>query len=189
MPRLLSKQKTKSIRLRLNRGEHEDKIIASEKVTEEQLWHIRKDYNGQATPETTSKLKRDPLKNLESRGLLNEYHLLAADMIRAAIQIRTVGLGAKCASVETRVDIVGKKPSETESEWSIRVQQQYTLWMQLCVFEKPRIETLPIKEVLMELVSLKETDRDWGKANGWTSEHLIRGLNLYCSTFKPKKGS
>ena len=187
MAKLLTKQKIKAIRARINRDEQEDKILSAEKIGEEQLWHIRKDYNNAATPETTSKLKRDPLKNLESRGILDEYHLLAADMIRLAIQIRIAGLGVKCASIEARVDILGKRGTETETEWAIRVQEQYTLWMQLCVFEKPRIETMPIKDILMELMSFKEVDRAWGKADGWTRGHLVKGLKLYCQTFRPKK--
>ncbi|MBL4802297.1 MAG: hypothetical protein JKY45_10420 [Emcibacter sp.] len=187
MARSLTKQKIKAIRIRINRGEQEDKILSAEKISEEQLWHIRKDYNDVATPETTSKLKRDPLKNLESRGMLDEYHLLAADMIRSAIQIRIGGLGVKCASIESRVDQKGKRPTESESEWSIRVQEKYSLWMQLCVFEKPRIQTMPIIDILMEPVSFKEMDRAWGQRKGWTRDHLVRGLKLYCQTFQPKK--
>lgn len=189
MTKTPSKQKIISIRQRILRGEPEGKIVSAEKVSEEQVWHIRNDYNDAATPETLSKVRRDPLKNLVSRGALDEYHLLAADRIRTAILLKRAGLGSKNASLECRIDIVGKRPTETESEWSVRMQQRHTLWMQLCAFEKPRVNTLVVEEILMEPVSFKEVDRDWGKREGWAKGHLVAGLDLYCNTFRPVKKS
>tara|TARA_R110002072_G_scaffold100778_6_gene222025 strand:- start:1562 stop:2122 length:561 start_codon:yes stop_codon:yes gene_type:complete len=184
MATALTEAKIKKVRKRLHRGETEGKILSAEKISLAQLENIRDNFNPEATPETLSKLKRDPLKNLESRGALDECDLMAADMIRAAIQIRTAGLGSKCASIETRIDQVGKKRGEDETMWSIRVQEQYSAWLMLCAVERPRIQTIPVTELLTDLVGLKDLDQAYGKENGWTRDHVVRGLKLYCENFR-----
>lgn len=177
----LCKQQRKMIISRLRRGEPADKIMSAEGINACDLWGIRKNANSNATSETTSKLKRDPLKNLESRGVLDDRHLRAVDKIREGHRLRIEGLSIHTASLEPRIDATHN--NEREAIWTIMLERNYLKWYEMCQLEMPYIQAEIIVEMITRLVSLADIDRSWGKKKGWAKDHLVRGLELYCDRF------
>lgn len=169
----------------LERGLREDTIISLTHCTAEDIFEARKPLNLEATPETKNKSRLDTLVLLESRGELNEFHLYAAEEIYLAIKMKTTESRCKIASLETRVDISGHKPYETESERSVRLQQQYNKWWVNC--RRYGVDLNACLYVIEEQVTLGESDRHFGRRNGYSKMHLLWGLGRYCSLFHPLK--
>ncbi len=171
------------IGLMLERGLREDAIISLTHCTVEDIFEARKLLNSEATKETKNKSRLDTLVILESRGELNEFNLYAAEEIYKARRLKTIEVSCKTSSVETRVDKKGNKPSETESEYAVRIQQQYNLWWADCT--RSGVDFNACVYMIENQVTLKESDKYFGRRYGYTKTHLILGLERYCSMFRP----
>lgn len=179
-------RRLKRIGRMLERGLREDAIISLIRCTAEDIFEARKLLNTEATPETKEKSRLDTLALLESRGELNEFHLYAAEEIYLAIKMKTDEVRCRTISLETRVDISGHRPYETDSERSVRLQQQYDKWWANCY--RSGIDINACLYVIEEQVALAESDRHFSRRNGHSKKHLILGLERYCFLFHPSKG-
>jgi len=179
-------RRLKSIGQMLERNLREDTIVLLTHCTVEDIFEARKLLNHEATPETKNKSRLDTLVLLESRGELNEFHLYAAEEIYFAIKMKTTESRCNITSLQTRVDISGHKPYETDSERSIMLQQQYNKWWVDC--RRSGVDINVCLYVIEEQVSLTESDRYFRRRNGYSKIHLVWGLGRYCSLFHPLKG-
>ena len=182
----LSKEQISRVKDLLRLDEPEGKIKDKLRiVTSDDINEIRIEMSP-ATPETKARMKnkKDPLLYLSAKGFIGDNELLAADHIRAAYQIITAGITPKTNRYEPRVDYIGGKPSEGETLWAVRIQEQYNDWHKECTARQ--IMTGPILHVLTEAVTLTECDRFYGKKEKFTRAFMVSGLKLYVEMFRPR---
>ncbi len=87
--------------------------------------------NDRGTAQTRAKLRPDTLVLLLNRGAergLSQEQYDAAHLIRAAVTIIIAGMGLKACSME-RLGGPGRSDGETETEWAVRVQEDYNAWV------------------------------------------------------------
>lgn len=87
--------------------------------------------NDRGTAQTRAKLRPDTLELLLNRGAergLSQEQYDAAHLIRAAVTIIIAGMGLKACSME-RLGGPGRSDGETETEWAVRVQEDYNAWV------------------------------------------------------------
>lgn len=188
---LTKKQKTEIRRTRkltkigtlIERKVREDVIRLRLCCTVEDIHEARKLLNKESTPETLAKSNLDTLTILESRGTLDQYHLFAAEEIHLAYDLGGRDVACKIASLDARVDILGHQPSETESELHVRLQNQYKRWFINC--RHSGVDFNVCLYMILNHVTLEESDRHFSRRNGYTKTHLVWGLGRYCSLFRP----
>lgn len=178
-------RRLKKIGQMLERGLREDAIRHLTHCKIEDIFDARKLLNKEATPETNRKSRIDTLGVLESRGELTEHHLAAAEEICKAKRFITDEVRCRIASLEARVDTFGSRSIENESEYSVRIQQQYKLWRFNCT--RSRIDVKACMFMIENQATLKEADKHFGRRYGYTKTHLVWGLGLYCSLFRPMR--
>lgn len=176
-------KRVNKIRNMLEKGLREDAIISVARCTVEDIFEARKLLNTEATPETKGKSRLDTLVILESRGELTVFNLYAAEEIYKARLLKTSEVRCRTASVETRVDRKGNRPAETESEHAVRIQQQYNLWRAECL--RLNVDANSCIHMIENQVTLKESDKHFGRRSGYTKAHLVFGLETYCFMFRP----
>jgi len=167
----------------IERGLREDVIILNLHCKVEDIFEARKLLNREATPETVEKSRLDTLVILESRGQLSEFHLYAAEEIYTARKLKSLDVRCRIASLETRVDTKGNRPSGTESEYVIRIQQQYNRWWINCF--NSGVDLNACIYMIENQATLREADKHFGRRRGYTKTHLVLGLGKYCSLFRP----
>ncbi|WP_129557145.1 hypothetical protein [Azospirillum baldaniorum] len=87
--------------------------------------------NDKGTAQTRAKLRPDTLVLLLNRGAergLSQEQYDAAHLIRSAVTIIIAGMGLKACSME-RLGGPGRSDGETETEWAVRVQEDYNAWV------------------------------------------------------------
>ena len=166
----------------IERGARDSDIhVRLPNVSRDEIEQVRR-TRGNATPQTKAKMKPDPLILLKNKGSIDNPQIRAAEHIRFGYVIVTRDVRVKTASLETKIDIIGKKAT-TSLDREIRIEMQYRDWHEECVRRK--IWVVPVIHLLTDYVTLKEIDYFYHKRKGWTKATLIAALNCYCDLFKP----
>lgn len=177
----LTESDNKSIITMLENGANNSRIaLKFPGITKEQIDALRELAND-ATEQTKSKLKRDPILVLYQMKSIEIHHLYAAEYIRYAFQKITRDVEGKTMSFKPYVDLFHVANDHDESKLAMRLHKQYVAWCEEC--RKKNIKVSPIIHVLTEPVTLRETDGHFGFRYGMARDYLVKGLSLYVDMF------
>ena len=129
------------------------------------------------TAETARKLKADPLKSFEDRGILTSRQIWAAHAIRRAYRLITDGTGPRVTSFADVMVQNSRRTNLQESDWEVDLKDRYADWVDRMTAEKLMVG--PIFDLVVEEASLAATDRKWRRRKGWAKGHLQQSLDLY----------
>jgi hypothetical protein len=136
----------------------------------------------EATPQTISNLRRDPISELTEAGRLNDHQIRAASEIEAVFNFVTSRLVVKSASLDERRGGSGGGEGNTylEQAWV----QHYKPWSdELSVKLAPAQDDDPWLETTIKIVidglRGRQIDRDMAWRNGKALEMLRAALTRY----------
>ncbi|WP_188260854.1 hypothetical protein [Azospirillum tabaci] len=157
--------------------------------------------NDRGTAQTRAKLRPDTLVLLLNRGPergLSQEQYDAAHLIRSAVTIIIAGMGLKACSME-RLGGPGRSDGETETEWAVRVQEDYNAWVDAMAEramaarrirkDSRRWQTGPVLDVIVEGMTCNEVEAARCMRNGSVADALREAMSLYCDLRKRGRGN
>lgn len=187
----ISPKMWREIEIRLKSGVSYRKIGLEVPGSNKKIIEEVNSNRGAATPETKSKLKRDPLEILENNGSIDHTRVRAAHCIRDAYMLITQEVAVRTSKLDQRIDKSGDS-LDHETVREIRLINQYKAWHERCHKQKVDFQgrqiplwVSPVIYLLTDAVSLVDADFNYNKRKGYCRAMLIAGLDLYCDMFRP----
>lgn len=139
-----------------------------------------------ATVETVVHATMSPHPLDDRRSNITPEQRAAGQLIALAFQIITVGGLPRCADLSGMPR--GGRGNETESEWTVRLQRDYSNWTEQC-----RYKNIPRHLALVYCVdglSARQIDRAYKWRNGTAIERIREALDLFAEirgiTYTPR---
>ena len=145
------------------------------------------------TPQTVARLRPDPLWTLLQRGRLTQEQVDAAHDIRMAFEIITAPVRIRTMRAVSTVDGAmydltrgGRgRSGNSESDRAILLQQRFNAWV--AAMKNGAVPVGPIIDIVVEGQACRSVDRARGRRNGWSTEILECGLDLYIAAKRPPR--
>ncbi|AWJ86336.1 hypothetical protein TSH58p_22745 (plasmid) [Azospirillum sp. TSH58] len=151
------------------------------------------------TAQTRTKLRPDTLVLLLNRGPergLSQEQYDAAHLIRTAVRIIVGGMGLKACSME-RMGGGGRSDGETETQWAIRVQEDYNAWVDAMAEravaakrarrDSRAWQTGPVMDIVVDGMTCNEVEGARCMRNGSAAAALRDALDLYLDVRRSRK--
>ncbi|MEQ8246109.1 MAG: hypothetical protein RID42_00365 [Alphaproteobacteria bacterium] len=145
------------------------------------------------TPQTVARLLPDPLWTLLQRGRLTQEQVDAAHDIRTAFEIITGPVRLRTMRAVSTVDGAvydltrgsRGRTGNSDSDRAILLQQRFNAWV--AVMKRLAVPVGPIIDIVVEGQACRSVDRTRGRRNGWSTEILECGLDLYIAAKRPPR--